>query len=188
MMHRRSFALLIVSVLAPAACEEDSGTVSQRSEAAPPADVEARYFRREELLASVQALRKRLGQPINSLRLEILPDRVVVQAQDPVHPLRVEQFEYQDGRIEGPLPVRLKGPGTLEPNLFPLADVPLDAIEAMVAEAVERVDEEHGTPARLIARRDLPHSSSVRMRLFVTSPTFDGHVDFDEDGVPMDRE
>ncbi len=173
--------VLTMALLLPA-CENATRTVAQRSEAAPSNPTHASYFTRAELASAIAAIRQRLGEPVNSLRLEVLPDRVVLQAQDPVHPSRVEQYEYRNGTLSAPVSVDLVGPGTLEPNLFPLREVPVDSVESMVAEAIARVDPKHGMPVRLVARRGLPHTPGVRIRLFVRSPGFDGHADFDSKG------
>lgn len=127
-------------------------------------------------------LSERAGKPVNALRLTIEPHRLVIQAQDPVHPLRVRQFKYESGVVSGPVPVRLEGGGQLEDNLFPLSELDLSAFPELIVKAARRVDSQNGKVTRIVARRNLPVSSDVRLRVYVSSPLLDGCVDADAEG------
>ena len=178
----------LVLALAPVltSCDDAARTIAQRTEAAPPPQADARFFHKAELSSAVQLLRQKLGTPVNVLRFEILPNRLVIQVQNPVHPSRVEQYALSSNVVSAPEPVRLDGPGTLEPNLFPLQDLPLAEIEAMAAAAVDHVDRDRGAPTRLVARRGVSEDRAIQVRLFVASPVFDGYLDFDATGKPLD--
>jgi hypothetical protein len=144
---------------------------------------EGTYLRQSgALIRAVAELSERAGKPVFALRLTIDPRRVLLQAQDPIHPLRVRQFEYRDGAVSGPIPVRLEGEGHLEDNLFPLSDLSAAAIPDLAARAASRVDPQNGKVSRVVARRNLPKSADVRLRVYVTSPILDGQVDADAQG------
>jgi hypothetical protein len=107
---------------------------------------------------------------------------MVLQAQDPIHPLRVRQFRYESGVISGPVSVRLEGGGQLEHNLFPLSELDASAIPELVAQAALRVDPQNGKVTRIVVRRNLSMLSDVRLRVYVASPLLDSHVDATGEG------
>jgi hypothetical protein len=63
--------------------------------------------------------------------------------------------------------------------------VKLDAIPALAREAVRRVDPDSGSVERVLVRRNLPESSEVRMRVYVASPRWSGHLEADHNGQPL---
>ena len=139
-------------------------------------------YQADALQEAVAALSQRAGRPVNALRLVVEPYQMLLQAQDPVHPLSVHQFEYRNGAVSGPVPVRLEGEGQLEDNLFPLGSVKLAAFPDMVQRAARHVDALNGKVKRLVVRRDLPRSKEIRIRVYVASPLLDGQVDADVRG------
>ncbi|MBN1611602.1 MAG: hypothetical protein JW940_33515 [Polyangiaceae bacterium] len=169
------------------ACQSGSSAEPRhRSEQALSAG-EGTYLRQSGLLIrAVAELSERAGNPVFALRLTIDTRRVLLQAQDPIHPLRVRQFEYRDGEVFGPVPVRLEGEGHLEDNLFPLGELSAAAIPDLAARAANRVDPHNGKVSRVVARRNLPYSADVRLRVYVTSPILDGQVDADAQGRLLD--
>jgi hypothetical protein len=162
---------------------ERSGDDAQRRRTEPaPVQFGRSLYQAEALELAVAALSQRAGRPVNALRLVVEPHRMVLQAQDPVHPLRVRQFEYRSGSVSGPVPVRLEGEGQLEDNLFPLEGVKLAAFPDMVQRAARHIDARNGKAKRVIVRRDLPRSTEIRVRVYVASPLLDGHVDANAEG------
>jgi hypothetical protein len=158
-------------------CHHDpSASERQRAEIAPVRLGQA-LFRGDASAAAISQLSERAGKPVNALRLTIEPHRMVLQAQDPIHPLRVRQFKYESGVISGPVAVRLEGGGQLEDNLFPLSELDASALPELVAQAVRKVDPEHGKVTRIVVRRNLPESVDVRLRIYIASPLLDSHVD-----------
>jgi hypothetical protein len=124
---------------------------------------------------------------LQALELEIHPDRIVLQAQDPKHPEVVRQFEYRARTVTGPIKVKLEGPGKLEDNLFPLADAKLDAIPELAQQALHKIDAERGKVRFVRVRRNLPTDMELRFRVFVSSPRRDGQVDADHNGRIVDQ-
>jgi hypothetical protein len=180
--------LLGVSVLRlTTACQDGSSVEPRHRSEQALSGGQGTYLRQSSsLIRAVADLSERAGRPVFALRLTIDTRRVLLQAQDPIHPLRVRQYEYRDGAVFGPVPVRLEGEGHLEDNLFPLSELSAAAIPDLAARAANRVDPRNGKVSRVVARRNLPQSVDVRLRVYVTSPILDGQVDADAQGRLLD--
>lgn len=113
------------------------------------------------------ALEAALPAPIVALELVIRADRVVLQARDPARPTRVVQYEYRAGRVLGPRPVELRGPGQLEDNLFPLAQADLASVPGFVHKAARKAGAAHTRISHVVLRRNLPDTFDVRFRAYM---------------------
>jgi hypothetical protein len=120
--------------------------------------------------------------------LRVRSDRLALQARDPVRHQKVFEYVVENGALLAPAEVELRGPGQLEDNLFPLADALLEQIPEMCARAVERVDPRAGRVSSVLLRRNLPLSSEIQFRVYVSSPLRDGYLDMDLGGHPLDDE
>jgi hypothetical protein len=183
---RRLVALCWLGFLA--ACNQSPGSAGTRarSEAVASASQEMSgpsLFSNEVLTPALQILRSKTDG--KWLRLEVKPREIILQAEDPGNPGAVLEYHYRDGKLSEPEHAVLRGKGELTDNLFELSEVRLDAIPSLVSEAVRRVDAEHGVAERVLVRRNLPASSDVRLRVYVYSPRFSGHLDADENGQPL---
>lgn len=138
------------------------------------------------LEAAHAAFHEKLALPIVALELTIFANRVVLQAQDAKQPERVVQYEYRAGRVFGPIPVELRGPGQLSDNLFPLEEAALDSVPSMVESAIEKIDSAHGDVRYVTLRRNLPVAMDLRFRVYVTSPERDAQVFADASGRIVD--
>jgi hypothetical protein len=128
------------------------------------------------------AFEKRVGKGIQALSLLVYPDHAVLQAQNPRHVSRVEQWIYRRGVVSDPVPVELLGTGKLADNLFPLDDTKLAALPDLVIAARKKANIPEGVVARVLIKRNLPDSVDIRFRVFVTSQRRDGFVEADAQG------
>jgi hypothetical protein len=169
--------LLVVS------CNQPNGGSGARSEAVASASQEMSgpsLISAGVLMPAFQALRAKADG--KWLRVEIKPREIVLQAEDTRSPGAVLEYHYRDGKVGEGEPAAQRGKGQLADNLFDASEVKLEAIPALAREAVRRVDAEHGTVERVLVRRNLPESSEVRLRVYVSSPRFSGHVEATHDG------
>lgn len=171
-----------------ASCNQSPGSAASRarSEAVASASQEMSgpsLFSSEVLTPALRTLRSKADG--KWLRLEVKPREIVLQAEDPGNAGAVLEYHYRDGKLSEPEHAVLRGKGELADNLFELSEVRLDAIPMLTREAVRRVDAEHGSVERVLVRRNLPESSEVRVRVYVQSPRFSGHLDADKNGQPL---
>ena len=135
------------------------------------------------LTPAVQALRAKADD--KWLRIEVRPREIVLQAEDAANPGAVLEYHYRDGKVGEPEHATLRGKGLLSDNLFDPSDVKLEAIPGLSREAVRRIDPEHGSVDLVVVRRNLPESSDVRLRVYVSSPRWSGHLQADHNGQPL---
>jgi hypothetical protein len=175
---------LLVLLLGGGACEQKADkSARSRSEAVASASQAMSgpsLLARERLAAALTELRAKAGGKL--LRLEIRPQELLMQAEDPSAPGTVLELRYRDGKVSQPEQAALRGKGQLADNLFDLGDVKLDAVPELAREAVRRIDAENGTVELVLVRRALPDSDEVRVRVYVTSPRQSGYIDADRTG------
>jgi hypothetical protein len=169
-----------------AACSSIEGTTAEPERRASEGLPATSLLTGEPLHEALRQLRAAAGPSVMALELTVFPERAVLQARHAEQPGTVVQYEYRDGKLAPPVEVELRGPGQLEDNLFPLEEAALAEIPSLSRQAVERVDAKHGSVHRVVVRRNLPRSSDVQLRVFVSSPARDGHVDADADGKIVD--
>ncbi len=175
--------LAALALLLVVSCSRPNGGNRSRSEAVASASQEMSgpsLISAGVLMPAFQALRSKTDG--KWLRVEIRPREIVLQAEDTSNPGAVLEYHYRDGKVGEGEPAALRGKGQLADNLFDASDVKLEAIPVLAREAVRRVDAEHGTVERVLVRRNLPESSDVRLRVYVSSPRFSGHVEATRDG------
>ena len=126
-------------------------------------------------------MRERLGESASVLSIEIFPARLLIQVAN-ANRDGVVAYEWSREQLRGPLPVELRGPGTLSSNVFSLSSVELANVPDFARAARLRVDAEHGEVTRVLIRRNLPIDDSVVMRAYVTSPLRSGQLDADAAG------
>ncbi len=156
----------------------------------PASKARPSLFETEALEQGMHALRKAIGAGDEELSIEVLEMRataskLTVQAEDPKVHGRVLQWEYAAGKVQGPVPVELKGSGKLSENLFTLDGVYLKAIPRLTSLAVEHVDPQDGEVSHIVIRRNFPFSHDVRFRVFVDSPRQNGQLEANRFGHPL---
>lgn len=176
-------------LLAPLVCgcvERRDANNRARSETVSSASQEMSgpaLFAQDTLAPALGALRRQAeGQ---WLRLEVRAHEIVLQAEDLATPGAVVEYHYRDGRVGEAEHAELRGKGQLADNLFEASEVRLDAIPGLTRLALERIDPDAGRVERVLVRRNLPESSQVRIRVYVSSPRFNGFLDADQSGRPL---
>jgi hypothetical protein len=115
------------------------------------------------------------------LSIEIFPARLLIQVANPTRDGAVA-YEWSREQLRGPLPVELRGAGTLSNNVFPLSSVELTRVPELTRAARARIDPDHGEVSRVLIRRNLPADDRVVMRAYVASPIRSGQLDADAAG------
>jgi succinyl-diaminopimelate desuccinylase len=182
-------ALLGLILLVCAGCRrERTNTSLSRSESAPdsmPAAAGAHsLYTARGIAKAAAAVRERVGDSGSALAIEVFPDRLLIQVANPARDA-VLAYEWTSEQMRGPLPVELRGSGSLTSNVFPLSLVDLSSVPELAKNARARVDPEHGEVTRILVRKNLPIDDSVTMRAYVTSPIKSGHLDADASGRPL---
>lgn len=176
---------LCALMFAAAACRsEPSSTFAARSEVAPETSVtraEASLFGAKALERARGAIRERVGGDAAVLSIEIFSNRLLIQVANTARD-GVVAYEWSADQLRGPLPVELRGTGTLSHNVFPLSSVELSSVPELARAARARVDSEHGEVTRVLIRRNLPSDDDVVMRAYVASPIRSGQLDADAGG------
>lgn len=137
----------------------------------------------DRLALALDALRAKA--PGKLLRLEIKPQELLLQAEDPKNAGSIVELHYRDGKVSEAEQVTLRGNGKLAENLFDLSDVKLDGISELGRRAVERIDPDAGSVESVLVIRNLPETDEVRLRVYVSSPRRSGYVDADRGGQPL---
>jgi hypothetical protein len=120
-----------------------------------------------------------LPKPVRLLNLTALNRVVVIQVQGTEDRNAVLEYRFSEGKVRGPVPVELKGPGKLADNLFRA-----DSFDAHVAEKVlTAVRTEYSEEVRkLVVSRNLPASMDIQFRVFLKTGTKDRIVVADKGG------
>lgn len=131
-------------------------------------------------------LKKHAPAPIDALSLLVYPDHAVLQARDPAAPKTVVQYVYRGGLVAPPVPVKLLGTGKLDDNLFPLDSVKLATLPKLVRDAKAKANIPEGVVARILLKRNLPDTTDVKFRVFVSSQRRDATLEADQSGRLID--
>ena len=110
-------------------------------------------FHTDAIAKAAAELEAQLGAPVRALDVEISNHHIVFQVQDPKKPENVDAYELRNGVFLAPRPVQLMGEGSLEANLYALAEVPLGDIPRLVEDALEAVELENGKVSSLRIHR-----------------------------------
>jgi len=109
------------------------------------------------------------GGEVKALDLSVYENNLKIQVQDPQKKENVDGYDYKNGVISEPVPVRLYGGGNLEQNLFKLKEVNLAKIPELIDEAREKSQELEGAKVtHVIVKKDLPFSNKVKIRVYLS--------------------
>jgi hypothetical protein len=155
-----------------------------------PAKAEpAELFTTDVIARAALEVEARVGAPLRLLDLQAENGMIRFQVQDPKKPANVDQYEWRNGALAGPQPVKLIGGGTVEANLYPLAAVNLEKIPEFTRAAVAKLGIEDGKPTSIRVRIDEPADAisrrirgervepRVTVRMYVDSQRRKGMVD-----------
>jgi succinyl-diaminopimelate desuccinylase len=177
--------VIVLASFGATACESTTNATERRTDAvANPTPSAPSYLERVEVKRWLATLTQRL-RSARVLVIDVREHALVVQAEDPTHPSRVLEYTLANGDFPEPVRATVRGSGELEQNLFALKDVALEKLPELVRHAVNQVDADNGRVARVVVRRQLPQTESVRFRVYVESPRLDGQADFDASGNPV---
>jgi hypothetical protein len=135
---------------------------------------------------AVAELKKHAPAPIEALSLLVYPDHAVLQARDPAAPKTVVQYVYRGGLVAPPVAVKLLGNGKLDDNLFPLDSVKLASLPKLARDAKAKANIPEGVVARILLKRNLPETTDIKFRVFVSSQRRDATLDADQTGRLID--
>lgn len=130
----------------------------------PPKVATADLFETDLIARTVRELEAKVGAPLRLLDLAAENGSLRIQVQDPAKPGNVDQYELREGRLAGPLPVQLLGPGSLEASLFPSSAIDLARIPDFTRAALAKLAIPEATATSLRIRVDDP-PGAIRKRL-----------------------
>ena len=78
------------------------------------------------------------------------------------------------------------GTGRLDDNLFPLDSVKLASLPKLAREAKAKANIPEGVVARILLKRNLPETTDIKFRVFVSSQRRDATLDADQTGRLID--
>ena len=131
---------------------------------------------------SWKLLARTLPKDTAVLSVVVSQSAIRVQAKDPQSSELVFQHEIRAGNIRQPREVSLGGQGTLAHNLFPLSEAKLSVVPQLAVEALDRVKVREPEITRVVLKRDLPKSNSLRFRVLVAGLSRQGHLEADGQG------
>ena len=150
---RISLVLAVGCGLGLAACsskEVNEALNEMKAANAPPVDP----FTTDAVLKGAQDLERQLGSPVRALEVEMSPQRIVYQVQDPKKPENVDAYELKNGVLLPPQPVQLMlMDEKLDPKLYPLAEVPLARIPELAKAALAALQIEDGKVLSMTVHR-----------------------------------
>jgi hypothetical protein len=100
----------------------------------------------------------------NLLKIALYDSYAMVEVQDPKKPENIDGYNYRDGQLSPPSPVKILGSGKISDNVFPLKDVNLDGLPALSKEVFDKLkDVEGGKLIGYVINRGLPFSKDIRI-------------------------
>lgn len=94
-------------------------------------DPDGTPFAISDLDAAVNELRGKVAETFEVLQVQLtLPGWITFQVRDPANPDNVDQYTWDGTSIGNPEPVRLTGSGSLDDNVFSVAEVTQAGLEA----------------------------------------------------------
>lgn len=149
------WTLALASSVAGASCQRLAGRPARGS-----------LFEGQAAVGALAQLRQAAGGPrLRCLEVTVYADRAELQFQKPGDAANADAYRYESGLVSGPLPVKLVGGGRLEDSVFPLAEVDLEALPGLFAEALRQAGLEGGHVEQLRIRRELSPLSPATRRV-----------------------
>jgi hypothetical protein len=137
--------------------------------------------------AAVQEVLAAAGQPDRLIEVTLYPSYLFVAYVDPRQPDRIDRRMWREGAVgdadRNPIDDHVDASTT--PKLFGVADLQLDRIPALIADAPSHYDEPV-TVTHVIVDRFLPFDSRVLVRVYASppgNPAGGGYVTYTTDGT-----
>lgn len=98
------------------------------------------------------------------LKLSFYDSYAMAEVQDPKKPENVDGYNWRDGKLSPPNPVKIIGSGKIEDNVFPLKDVNIVGLPDLTKEIMAKLkDVEGGTMIGYTVGRGLPFSKDIHI-------------------------
>ncbi len=142
----RSSCVVALTALALVSCgRSPAPDAAQSSQPEPAAAPAGPLWEEPKLSVMMKAYREALPGKRMVLNFSLNVGGASLQVQDPAKPENVDQYNYRDGKISAPIPVRLHlFGGKLEDSLFDWDTVSLEKIPELARTAMERIPLEGG--------------------------------------------
>lgn len=175
LLRKATQAAIAVCLASAPACSNSPSVVSTSS----GVNSEASYLTPRYFGEAIDGLLGPLAKPVRLLSITALNRVVVLQVQSNDDRNLVLEYRFEGGKVRGPVPVELNGPGKLADNLFRV-----DSFDPHVAEKVlTTVRSEYSEEVRkLVVTRNLPASMDIQFRVFLKTGTGDRIVAADKNG------
>ena len=115
------------------------------------------------------------------------PTYVFTEVQDSGQKSHVDRYQLREGLWREPTPVKLTGKLKTEADIakvtFDPNEVAFSEISKLAKDAIARLKVETPAVSHMVIHRPLPFDTEVSIRVFVTGPRGNGHVDYDKKGV-----
>ena len=118
------------------------------------AKLNANYFEADAAQVAAEAFKEKIGKPFRVFELEITPEGITLQAQDPNNPRNLDLYKYAAGFVVGPTPVQVNiRHGNLEQTTFPFDEINFAAVPQIVQESVSKAGIEGGRVTKMTIDR-----------------------------------
>jgi len=117
--------------------------------------LKANYFESDATQVAAEAFKGKIGKPFKVFEIEITPEAITLQAQDPNNPRNLDLYKYAAGFVVGPTPVQVSAPqhGNLEQTTFPFDEINFAAVPQIVREALSNAGIEGGRVTKMTFNR-----------------------------------
>ena len=141
----------------------NSSTSSNRFD--PPAKGEPMYQTQAQIDNFVKALTAAVGTDNPKLlKLSFYNDYAMAQVQNPNKPENVDSYDWRNGKLSAPNPVKIIGSGKISDNVFPLKDVNLAGLPDLTKQVLDKLkDVEGGKMIGYSIDRGLPFTKDIHI-------------------------
>ena len=132
-------------------------------------------------------LRKAVDGPVMVDELSLYRDSANLFIQDPRRKENLDSYDYRDGKLKPPEPVKLSGDYTqasLDADMFPLESIDFKLIPTMIEDAKTRLKMPEGKVTLLTLKKGDPdfNAHEARWHVSVTDVRHSGSVEYDLKG------
>jgi hypothetical protein len=184
-MRRTTIAIVVLALLAFAGCTTTTtGDTTTDSTSALPEDLLHLPGRAARAMTAIE--RAVGASPAQTREVDVYPEYLDVEAQDPNNAEHIDDFEWRDGEVGPSEPVQLSGPQeAVDASLFPTSAVPWKRLAAIVRDAEQAAL--HNRPLRIeepraqyvIVERSTSSADDGRvlLRIYINGPRRSGYVE-----------
>jgi hypothetical protein len=124
------------------------------------------YFDGNGVQTAAEAFKGKIGKPFKVFEIEITPEGITLQAQDPNNPRNLDLYKYAAGFVIGPTPVQVNTVqyGNLEQTTFPFDEINFAAVPQIAQEAVSKAGLEGGRVSKMTFNRAFAMKEGVQGR------------------------